>query len=192
MKKSKKKSKKTPALNGGKKNDKDVVHISLIERVRHESEEVSTAPGRKREITRMAFALWLTIPTRFKGAPDTVIAALGISDPDILELIKIKNVEQFKEVCNVGHGSMAIWRKEIMEGEEGIDIRHMFRGLMKEGVSALYQGLLEHKDAERFKAFAGFVEGWMPGLQLRHSGNVDTLDDEERKALDELLLKNTK
>lgn len=174
-----------------KDSDRPEEHISLVARAFRESEEVHTTHDKKREITRMAFALWLTIPVRYRGAPDGVVEALGIDDPDILELIKIKNVEAFKAACNVSHSTMAIWRKEIMSGEEGIDHRAFFRNLMTQGLAALYRKLLEQGDAERFKTFAAYVEDWMPGIKIKHSGNIDTLDEEERKALDKLLEKNS-
>lgn len=186
MKKKKVESKKSVQIG-----DKTEEHISLIERVRRESEEVHTGIGTKKEIARMAFALWLTIPVRYRGAPDGVVEALGIDDPDILELIKIKNVEAFKATCLVSHQAMATWRKEIMGSEQGFDHRAFFRGLMNSGLSALYRKLLEQGDAERFKTFAGYVEGWMPGINLQHSGSIDTLDEDERKALDKLLKKNS-
>lgn len=201
MKTSKGKGKKTHALKKAQRIGKDIEKLvdasdgngkemSLIERVNRESVEVSTAKGRKREIARMAFALWLTIPTRYLGAPEAIVKTLGISEPDVLELIQIKTVREFGEKCNVSHQAMADWRKEIVEGEEGEDVRRVFRGLMKEGLGALYQGLLEHKDAERFKTFAGFVQGWMPGINLIHSGSIDNLDDEKKAALDKFIEKN--
>ena len=172
--------------------------LSLVERVRRETEEVTSGSskggkGRKRVIARMAFALWLTTPVRYRGAPEAVLSTLGIADPDVLELMRVRTQKDFGEMFGVAHQAMCDWRKEIEEGEAGQDTRAFFRGLMREELAALYRKLIETGNAEEFKAFAGYVEGWMPGLNLQHSGTVETLlSDEEKKALDDLLRKNTK
>lgn len=200
MKTSKGKGKKSQVVKNAKKQSgkadtvvkdgaKAEERVTLIERVIRESEEVQTGKGKKRDIARMAFALWLTIPARWRGAPDSIVDTLGITDPDILELIKIKNVEGFKAACHVSHQAVAEWRKEIVDDDK-LDHRVFFKKLMTEGLAALYRKLIENGDADRFKAFAGYVEGWMPGLQLHHSGAIDTLDDEERAELDKLIEKN--
>lgn len=171
--------------------DAGTERVSLIERAKREKEETATAPGRKRDIARMAFALWLTIPARWRGAPDGVIDALGITDLDILDVIKLKTAQDFGVAFDVHGPTLSRWRQEIEEGEQGIDNRTFFKKLVREGLGALYRKLIEQGDAERFKTFAGYVEGWMPGINLKHSGSIDTLDEEERKALDKLLEKNS-
>lgn len=198
--KAKKKAKKTLAIKStkivGKKISKvsdikgeAVEDVSLIERARRESEEVHTSRGNKREVTRMVFALWLNIPVRYRGAPDTLLAQLGI-EGELLEIARISNVEEFKRVCNVGHQAMADWRKEIEQNDDVVKERKkLFRRLMNEGLGALYRKLIENGDAERFKIFANYVEGWVPGMAVEHTVSTE-ISAERKAALDELLRKN--
>src|SRR3990167_947390 len=111
MAKSKRKSKTSPVLRKGGKvaaNDKNKVQqgedeaarASLLERVQKESQEWSAGRGKKRELARMAFGLWMQIPIRYRGAPDAVLTMLGI-EGDMLDLARIGSVGKFGEACNV-------------------------------------------------------------------------------------------
>lgn len=164
---------------------------SLLARVKKES--VSWRPGRgvKREIARMAFALWLSIPVRYRGAPESVLKQLGL-DGDMLELAQIGTSGEFGEKCNVQHQALADWRKEILDGDEGKDQRAFFRGLMKEGLGALYRKLIETGDADKFKVFAQYVEDWMPGMRVFDPTNTaEVMDPAEKAKLDKLVERNS-
>ncbi len=171
--------------------DKSDEQMTLLERVRRESEEVRTAKGKRREIARIAFWTWLGIPARYRGAPDQVLAKLGINDADVLELAKIGSLEEFKRLCNVSHQAVADWRREFDDSDEGKDTRKIFRGLVRELLASLYLKGLEHGDAERFKVFAAYVENWVPGAMTSDPGAGIELRPDERAHLDKLIERNS-
>ena len=87
--------------------EKKVETLSLLERSNRENENGAGKGAKKREICRMAFSIWFAIPVRFRGAPQNIIETLGISDPDTLELIGIKNQKEFAEKFNVGEPTLS-------------------------------------------------------------------------------------
>ncbi len=170
--------------------DESAESVSLMERVKRESKEWGQGGrGKKRELAKMAFALWLSLPVRYRGAPDGVLTSLGLAG-DLFDLAKLGTQKDLGDALGVSHGTLAEWRKDIEESDDGKDHRKLFRNLMREGLGALYRKLIENGDAERFKVFAQYVENWMPGMAVQHSGEISSLDDEERAALDKLIAKN--
>lgn len=174
--------------------DESVKRETLVERVMREKKEHPSGGGKgsKREIARAAFCMWLMTPVRFRGESEETLRKLGIVDADTLEIAQCGTMEQFGEKYGVGHQSMWEWKKEFESTDEGKDIRAFFRPLVREGLMALYQKLLENGDAERFKTFAAYTEGWIPTIGLQHSGEITGgLSPEEQAELDRLLAKNT-
>lgn len=181
-----KKPKKTAEPRSGKEE-----MVTLFEKVTKETEAWTRGRGHKREILRTAFFLWLTLPVRYRGAPDAVLTQLGLSG-DMLELARIKGVTEFGETFDIGRGALAEWGREFDKSDESKDAAAMFRSLMREGLGALYRKLIENGDADRFKTFAAYVEGWVPMMGIQHKTDPgETLTDEERESLDKLLEKNT-
>lgn len=166
--------------------------LTLFERVKRESESFGGGGrGHKREMARAAYFLWLTLPVRYRGSPEGIRTTLGLSG-DMFELAGIGSVGDFGRTFDVGHGTLAAWGKEFAASEEGKDTRALFRGLLRESVGALYRKLIENGDADRFKAFHAYVEGWIPTVGIQHSeAPGETLTEEERESLDLLLEKNT-
>lgn len=164
--------------------------VSLFDKVIKESEEWTPGKGHKRVFARMAYFLWLTLPVRYRGAPESVRSALGLSG-DMYELAGVTNVKDFGRTFDIGHQVLAEWGKEYHESDEGHDTRALFRGLMKEALGAVYRKLIEQGDAERFKTFAAYVEGWSPSAQPPPPSDIERLSDEEKTALDRMLEKNT-
>ena len=189
---------KSQVLRRGKKTAKEIatlatasnkedVQITLIERLRRENKEVKTAVGKKPELNRWAFALWLSIPTRYKGAPEAVINALGMSDPDALELVRLRNRKEYMEAIGISHQALVDWSREFEEGEEKHGHRKLFAKMGKEMLGALYKKGIETGNAEEFRVFMQYVEGWMPGVAVGTPGDVNEIDPERKKALDNLL-----
>lgn len=194
------KRKKVPVLQKGKdgtakkdnsvdSSDKNGEELTLLEKVQKEYEEWTPGKGRERAVTRMAFFLWMQLPVRYRGAPDAVMNTLGI-DGDLRDLARIESMKAFGEVCHIGHGTLTQWRREFEESDEGKDTRKLFRRLSREMVGALYRKGIEHGDAERFKVYMQYVEGWMPGINIGAPGDSNEMDSERRAALDKLLQRN--
>lgn len=176
------------------KPEKEEKPQTLLERVMSERKQWSgtgAGKGRPRELARMAYHIWLMSPVRFRGGTREELGRLGIRDEDTLEVLQCGSVGAFGEKYQVAHQALATWRKEFEATDEGKDIRAFFRPLIKEGLGALYQKLLENGDSERFKTIAAYTEGWVPTIGLQHSGEIGGgLTDEEQAELDRLLAKN--
>lgn len=141
----------------------------------------------------MAYSIWLMTPVRFRGGTPEELKKMGIRDEDTLEVLQCSSVGEFGEKYGVAHQALAEWRNEFESSDSGKDIRAFFRPLIKEGLGALYQKLLENGDAERFKILAAYTEGWVPTVGVQHSGEIgNKLDAEQKAELDKLLAKNTK
>lgn len=167
--------------------------LTLFDKVRRETESWGGGGrGKKRDWARTAYFLWRTLPVRYRGAPDQILNTLGLSG-DMLELARIGSIGAFGDMFDVGHGTLASWGKEFEDSDEAKDTRGIFRGLMREAVAALYRKLIENGDADRFKTFAAYVEGWVPTMALQlPSTDGDQLTDEEKASLDRLIAENTK
>lgn len=179
-----------------KKVEEHVEELSLIDRARGEKNMSLTAYSHPdgKQYTRKAFEMWMTLPDQFKGAPERITALLGINDPVLLELLKYPTMQSFAEEFGVIPATLSRWRGEMESGGDFLnDVKKEMRKLTRNVIGSLYRKMLEDGDATRAMAWMKIVEDWREQLGIEHSGDIgDGLSVEEKKALDHLLLKNTK
>lgn len=168
---------------------------NLIERAMGEKDMPLTAYSRAdgKKYTRELFSLWCTLPDTFKGAPERITALLGITDEVTLKVLEISTMQQFASTFGVIPQTLSRWRREIETSSDYMDdVKRQMKPLTKNVMAALYRKLIEEGDGPRFTAWMKVVEGWREQLGIEHSGSVsDGLSDEEKKALDDLIKKNT-
>lgn len=142
--------------------------------------------------TREVFKMWLVLPDQFKGLPERAIQVLGITDLNSIELLKIQNMAQFAQEFRVVPCTLSRWRKEIEEADDFFSsVKRGLKTLTKNMLGSLYIRGMEHGDAARVMAWMKIVEDWREQIGLNYTERSDGLTDEEKKALDELILKNT-
>mgnify|MGYP001608886026 CR=1 FL=1 len=171
--------------------------VSILDLARREHDapiEVFSKPdGSGRQYTREVFKMWCVLPDTFKGAPERITQLLGITDPVTIELIEIATMKQFAEIFGCSIHSLTRWRREIETSNDYLnDVKRAFRPLTKNFMLSLYRKGLEEGDPQRFKVWMQIVEDWREQLGIEHSGDIgEGLTDEEKKAIDHLIAKNT-
>lgn len=172
--------------------------VSMLDLARREKEtpiEVYSKPdGSGRKYTREVFRTWCMLPDTFRGAPERITALLGITDATTLELLGIATMKQFSEEFGCSIYTLTNWRKDIETSSDYFsEVKKIFKPLTKNIVASLYRKAIEEGDAQRFSIWMKIIEDWREQLGIEHSGDIgDGLSVEEKKALDNLLLKNTK
>lgn len=173
--------------------------ISVIEHAKHEKEASkseqarSRAMGDGRKYTRQVFELWMTIPDQFKGAPERIVALLGITDSIMLELIRIPTMQAFADEFGVIPQTLSRWRGEMENDSDFlVDVKKQLRRTTRNVLGSLYRKVLEEGDAPRVMAWMKIVEDWREHLAIDPGTPVgDGLSVEEKMALDHLLEKNS-
>lgn len=181
-----------------KQEEKQEQELSLIERMKHEKEAGKSeqahksAKGEGRKYTREGFKIWLLLPGQFKGVPERIVELLGITDPTQVYLLQFKTMQSFAEEFGVNPPTLSRWRNE-MESDDmfAIDVKKLMRGFTRNVLGALYRKALDEADAPRAKLWLQYVDDWREQLGVDHSGHISNLTDEEKKALDDVIAKNT-
>jgi hypothetical protein len=191
----KKKDKKTSEASGVKKKliagDMSQDSTNVLSIIDQAKAERNTPPGRKRIKQREVFKLWLSLPDQFKGAPERITALLGMTDPIALELLKIPTMIAFGAEFGIHPPTLSDWRREIEDHSDFLsDVKKEMRKTTRNILGALYRKTLEEGDAARVTAWMKIVEDWREQLGVQHSGEISTLSDEKKAALDRLLEKN--
>lgn len=165
--------------------------LSLFERIKAEKE--SWVSGKPRPVAKEALRVWLSIPAIFLGAPEQVIAKLGIEEQDVIEIMKIGTQRQFAETVGVIEPQISEWKKELTKDHDSfVETKAFMKRLTKNVLGSLYRAALSEGDAPRAKLWMQIVESWREQMGIEHSGDVGGgLTDEERAALDKLIAKNT-
>lgn len=169
----------------------DLGELSILEEAKLEK---NLGKGLGKPKTKEVFKMWLVLPDVFRGMPERITELLGISDKMTLALLSIKTMDAFAEEFSIHAPTLSLWRKELENNSEFfMSVKKEFRKLTKNLIAAMYRKAIEEGDAARFTAWMKIVEDWKEQFGMEHSGSVgDGLSPEEKKALDDLLAKNTK
>ncbi len=163
---------------------------SLVERAKNDKKTgAGVGRGNKMQATRAAFKAWLLIPHTFLGAGEPILRALGITDPEAVELCMIRTQSEFAEKFNVFEPTLSHWKKEMRNGDDFGDLKTEMRQLTKNVMGALYRKAIAEGDAARVKLWLQAVEGWNETMGQNITVE-DGLTDESKKALDRLIEKN--
>lgn len=194
------KKRKTSLAKKKKKVSEPLEEESIIVRAKREQEQSVSEARRKealgessRPLTKDVFRMWCVLPDTFKGKPERITELLGISDSVTIELLRISTMQQFANEFGVIPQTLSRWRKEIETGNDYLaEVKRTFKPLTKNLMASLYRKGLEEGDAQRMLAYMKIVEDWREQLGIEHSGDIgEGLTEEERKAIDHLIAKNT-
>jgi|CXWL01.1.fsa_nt_gi transposase-like protein len=143
--------------------------------------------------TREVFRMWCVLPDTFKGKPERITELLGITDNITIQLLAISTMQQFADEFGVIPQTLSRWRKDIETGNDYLaEVKRTFKPLTKNLMASLYRKGLEEGDAQRMLAYMKIVEDWREQLGIEHPGDIgEGLTEEERKAIDHLIQKNT-
>ena len=111
----------------------------------------------KQEFT--SYIKWKSLPTFLRGQPEPVLIKMGINDPEVFELLKIKTQTEFAEKYGVRDlGTLTDWNKRIVE--EGLleDIYGWARQLTPNVVLALYKNVTKNGRAHEVRAWFELIE----------------------------------
>jgi hypothetical protein len=193
------KRKKTSPVKKKKEVPETREEISIIDKAKLEKEldisvqKAQQAKGESRMATKEVFKMWCVLPDQFKGAPERITSLLGITDSVTLELLAIPTMQAFATEFGVIPPTLSRWRRDIETGSDYMtDVKRVFKPLTRNLIAALYRKAMEEGDAQRFTAWMKIVEDWREQLGIEHSGDIgEGLTEEERKAIDHLIAKNT-
>lgn len=176
----------------GAKSKKNKAEWSIAENAKKDKDSgAGVGRGNKMERTREAFKAWLLLPRTFLGASEQVLRALGIIEPDAVELCGIRSQSEFASKFGIAEPTLSRWKRDLeRDGSDLKDFGFQMQRLTKNVLGALYRKAMADADAPRVKLWLQVVEGWSessPGLPSPHT----ELSDEEKATLDRLIEKNT-
>jgi len=101
-----------------------------------------------------AFAQWLALPAILRTKTEEELKSYGITDPDVLEMLKIKNLKEFAKKFNLNPGTLSEWKKKAHDMGMFDDAKDLFRSMSKEVYGALFIGIQKNDgDAPRVRVW---------------------------------------
>jgi len=123
------------------------------------NEKKPTSAGIYRKQDFEAYVTWKSLPTFLRGQPEPVLLKMGIDDPVVFSLLKLKTQKDFAKEYNIKDlGTLTDWNKIIKE--EGLldDIYGWARMLTPNVVMALYKNVTKHGRAHEVRAWFELLE----------------------------------
>lgn len=115
-------------------------------------------PKRPREYR--LFLIWKSLPSNWLQMGVEYMEALGIDDPDILELVGIKYQKDFAAQFDLDVTTLVLWNNKPVPPEyRDIDWRIWARKLTRNVMQALFEGMMTDKDAARAKLWLQATDG---------------------------------
>ena len=168
------------------------IKTSIVEKAKNDKNiGLGVGRGNRMEHTRETFKAWLLMPRTFLGAGEHVLNALGIREPEVMELFGIKSQSEFATRFGVAEPTLSHWKREMHRGSDFQDFRVQMQQLTKNVMGALYRKTIEDGDAARVKLWMQVVEGWNERIVQDVNTNPCELSDEEKVTLDRLIRLNT-
>lgn len=87
------------------------------------------------------FIAWYCLPAFLRGMPDEKLKLYGFGD-QIFDILHIKNQGEFQKAFNVGHASLARWKKRD-------DFKEQVNLFRKNFVFSTYKDAIDHKFSQR-------------------------------------------
>ena len=106
-----------------------------------------------------SYMMWKSLPTFLRGQPELVIRKMGIDDPVIFHLLKIKTQTEFAAQYNIKDlGTLTDWNKKIEK--EGLlkNIYSWARPLTSNVVLALYKNATKNGKSREVKTWMDIIE----------------------------------
>ena len=123
----------------------------------NEKKLTSARVNRKHEL--QMYIAWKSLPTFLRGRPTPVLEKMGINDPVVVSLLKLKTQTDFARQYNIKDlGTLTDWNKIIQE--EGLleEINGWARTLTPNVVLALYKNVTKNGRAHEVRAWFELIE----------------------------------
>jgi hypothetical protein len=134
------------------------------------SEEKKLKPYKEKEFD--IFCIWKSLPAFIKSQPEEVlIGKMGIDDPNLLELAKIKRHQEFSDKFGVDMDTLTAWNRHVSENPNVDDIKKWAKLLTKNVVMGVYNQAIK-KGGENAKLWVKWVEDWKETSALDLSGKL--------------------
>ena len=155
--------------------------------------------GIRRKSDFQLYVLWKSLPSLLRGQSKEIFAQYGFEDELVLQLFELKTQQDFQKKFLLNKNTLTKWNKRIeKEGLLAEKIMVWAKKLTANVISALYKKVIEEGDAQRTKLWLEFVEGWREKIEekhtgeigLKHSGKIETSNEESRKLLKLLVQKD--
>lgn len=144
-----------------------------------------------RPVAREAVKMWITIPKVLLGQPESVLDAMGITDPDVRYLMRARFQRDLAKLIFVEEPTVSLWIKEYEVGLDNFkETKIFFKKLSSNLLAALYRKGLTEADAPRVKLYMQIIEDWKEQFSPDPISVTYKLDPEEKAMLDALLAKN--
>jgi len=104
------------------------------------------------------YLVWKLLPKVILETPG-MVEDLGIEIAEIDDLLGIKTQKEFAKRFGIHQSTLTEWNKKPIPKEfEHLNYKYWARGLTKNIVFALYEGILECKDAARINLWFKYIE----------------------------------
>jgi len=123
----------------------------------NEKKLTSARVNRKHEL--QMYIAWKSLPTFLRGQPTPVLEKMGINDPVVISLLKLKTQTDFARQYNIKDlGTLTDWNKIIQE--EGLleEINGWARTLTPNVGLALYKNVTKNGRSHEVRAWFELIE----------------------------------
>jgi len=128
-----------------------------MDRNNYEKRIIDIGVYRKQEFE--AYLKWKSLPVFLRDKPESILQKMGIDDPEVFALLKIKTQTEFAKQYNIKDlGTLTDWNKIIQR--EGLlkDIYSWARLLTPNVVLALYKNITKNGRAHEVRAWFELIE----------------------------------
>lgn len=132
-----------------------------------QEEKTAIVPSEHFRLNKLAefelFAKWLAISPLLRQLGEGDLAKTGISDPEELELIKIKTAEQFAARFGVTDRTLRLWKKKKKFWDHyNKNMKAWGRQKTPSVLLGLYRAAVRDGDGAKVKLWLQFFEDWVP------------------------------
>ena len=113
------------------------------------------------------YCLWRSLPRQYCNFTDEALEKVGITDPEIVILIKLKNTTAFAKKFGVSGSTVYSWDKtEAFDKKVKDNWKKWAKRLTPNLVGKLYTKALEEGDIAAIKLWKEWVEGEAEGINV--------------------------
>ncbi len=131
---------------------------------RTKSKKPGRKPGRREEPYKdgdfRSYIMWKSLPTLLRNESDEILKKLGLEDPIVIKLIRIKSQAEFCKEFNIGTpGTLTAWNKRIEDEPVLVDERKKWmKKLTGNVMMAVYRSVLKDGDRSRAELWIQYCE----------------------------------
>lgn len=125
-----------------------------------------------REQDFKAYISWKSLPSILYGKNEDTLRALGITDEETLEFLKIRTQNDFCERYKISQPAiLSRWNKKIRDNGLLPDEREFFKDKAHNVLAALYKNAMVNGGASESKLFFQYVKDWKEKTEQTFKSN---------------------